>query len=268
VSHGSVELSRFRSFFATLTALVCLLFPARVALALEVPAFRAHVNDYANVLPPDAEQALESRLAAYQKASGQQFVVLTIDSLEGDPLEDFSIRVVEKWKVGREKEDDGLLLLVVKGDRKVRVETGYGLEGTVTDAVSSRVIRNLVAPAFRKGDYAGGIGGAMEALMTVASGGKLDLPAETRGAAPKRKRGFDPGILLFVIFGIPFLLPLLLRGRRGGGSRFGGGYYGGGIGGFGGFGGGGGGGFGGGGGGGFGGGGGGGFGGGGASGDW
>jgi uncharacterized protein len=269
VSAGTAGVSLVRSLFVGLVVLLGLVLP-RSAFALEVPALRARVNDYANLLPADAEKRLEERLSAFEQKTGNQFAVLTIESLEGDPLEDFSIRVVESWKLGEKKQDNGLLLLVVKRDRKVRVETGYGLEGTIPDVVSSRVIRNVIAPAFRSGDYAGGIGQAMESLMTVASGGKLDLPeTAARPQQQKRKRSFDPGILLFVIFLIPLLLPLFSRGRRfgRGGGGFYGGYYGGGIGGFGGgsFGGGGGGGFG---GGGFGGGGGGGFGGGGASGDW
>jgi uncharacterized protein len=267
VSPGTAGVSLVRSLFVGLVVLLGLVLPVRSAFALEVPALRARVNDYANLLPADAEKRLEDRLSAFEQKTGNQFAVLTIESLEGDPLEDFSIRVVESWKLGEKKQDNGLLLLVVKRDRKVRVETGYGLEGSITDAVSSRVIRNVIAPAFRGGDYAGGIGQAMESLKTVASGGKLDLPeAAARPAQRQRKRGFDPGILLFVIFLIPLLLPLFSRGRRfgRGGGGFYGGYYGGGFGG-GSFGGGGGGGFG---GGGFGGGGGGSFGGGGASGNW
>jgi len=271
VSASAAGLSLVRSLLVQLVIVLCWLVPARTAFALDVPKLSARVNDYANLLPADAEKRLEDRLAAYEQASGSQFAVLTIESLEGDPLEDFSIRVVEQWKLGEKKQDNGLLLLVAKQDRKVRIETGYGLEGSITDAVSSRVIRNQIAPAFRSGDYAGGISSAMESLMTVASGGKLDLPERAQAQPQRRKRSFDPGILLFVIFGIPFLLPLLARGRRSGrrGGGFYGGYYGGGFGGFGGGGGcgGGGGGFGGGGGG-FGGGGGGGFGGGGASGSW
>ena len=265
MNSGTAGLSLVRSLLVQLVVVLCLVVPARTALALEVPALRARVNDYAELLPPDAEKRLEERLAAFEQQTGNQFAVLTIESLEGDPLEDFSIRVVESWKLGEKKQDNGLLLLVVKRDRKVRVETGYGLEGSVTDAVSSRVIRNVIAPAFRSGDYAGGIAQAMDSLMTVANGGKLDLPEQAARPQKRKQRKFDPGILLFVIFAIPFLLPLFARGRgrrfgRGGG--FYGGYYGGGFGG-GGFGGGGG-------GGGFGGfgGGGGGFGGGGASGDW
>src|SRR5262245_11249614 len=101
---------------------------SRPVLALEPPALVARVNDLAELLPADSERSLEQMLADHERKTGHQFAVLTIPSLEGDPLEDFSIRTVEKWKLGHAKTDDGLLLLVVKNERKVRIEVGYGLE--------------------------------------------------------------------------------------------------------------------------------------------
>ena len=98
----------------------------------------------------------DSTLKAHEKASTQQFAVLTIPSLEGDPIEDFSIRTVEAWKLGTKAEDNGLLLLVAKEDRKMRIEVGYGLEGEVTDLLSSRIINDVMKPAFRQGDFGGG----------------------------------------------------------------------------------------------------------------
>lgn len=250
-----------------LLALLLVLAPAS-ALALEVPPLRAHVNDEADLLSPAAEQALERKLTAYEQKSQQQFALLTIDSLEGDALEDFSIRVVESWKLGKKGKDDGLLMLVVKRDRKLRIEVGYGLEGDVTDAFSARLIRNVLAPALRTGDAEGGIDRSFDALMLKASGqsvGALESPPPQR----ERKRASPFGVLVLLLLALPFVLPLLLgRGGRGGRGRRNG-FILGGLGGFGaggGFGGSGGGGFGGGGGG-FGGGGGG-FGGGGASGSW
>ncbi|HEY6558127.1 MAG TPA: TPM domain-containing protein [Polyangiaceae bacterium] len=235
---------------------------AAPASALDVPPLTGRVVDGANVLPPDAEQRITALLEAHERGSGQQFAVLTVPSLDGDPIENFSIRVVEAWKLGKKGKDDGLLLLVVPKDRKVRVEVGYGLEGDVTDAVSARVIREVMQPAFRQSDYAGGIERALATLMQKSSGQVPNVPGAP-APAPMRQpeRGPSFGVLMFlVLFLAPLLLPMLLgrRGRRGGGFFIfpgigGGGFGGGGGGGFGG------GGFGGGGGG---------FGGGGASGDW
>jgi len=188
------------------------------ALGREVPALRGHVNDEADLLTPAAEQALDRKLAAYQQKSQQQFALLTIESLDGDALEDFSIRVVEAWKLGKKGKDDGLLLLVVEQDRKLRIEVGYGLEGDVTDAFSSRVIRNVLAPALSAGQPAQGIDQAFDALMQKASGqsvSALDQPAPERAA---KKRSSPFGILVLLLLAVPFLLPLVL-GRAGGRGR-------------------------------------------------
>ena len=248
---------------------VLLLWAPGTALALDVPPLRAHVNDNADMLSPSAEQALEQKLTGYEQKSQQQFALLTVDTLDGDALEDFSIRVVEAWKLGKKGKDDGLLLLVVKSDRKLRIEVGYGLGGDVTDAFSARVIRNVLTPALRAGKAEQGIDQAFDVLMQKASG---EAVPEAAVAPPARRRqGPSPfALVVLLLFLLPFLLPLIFsrgRARRtgfmvgglGGLGGYGGGWGGGGGGGGGGFGGGGGGGFGGGGGG---------FGGGGSSGSW
>jgi uncharacterized protein len=229
--------------FATL--LVTLLFGANAA-ALDVPPLAGRVVDRAAILSADEAARLDARLAAYEKETGQQFALLTEPSLEGDSLEGFSIRVVDAWKLGKKGKDDGLLLLVVPKDRKVRVEVGRGLEGDVTDAVSSRIIRNVIGPAFRGGKYAAGIDAAFSALMRAASGKDPGVPEEPAEGAPAPQK-FPVGLL--VVVALLFFLPLVLGGRRrgyggfwggfGSGMFFGGGFRGGGFGG-GGFGGGGG----------------------------
>jgi uncharacterized protein len=244
-----------------------------VAHALEVPALRAHVNDYAKLLPQERAQALEARLTAYQQRTGQEFGLLTVPTLDGDPIEDFSIRVAEQWKLGRKGEDDGLILVIVPSERAMRIEVGYGLEGSIPDAIAARVIREVLAPAFRQGDFAGGVDAAFGALMHAGSGGtEGEAPAPVERSARRHK----PALLGFLPFLLFMLFALLGAGGRGRGRglrrRGHGGFWigpsiGAGFGSHGGFGGGGGGGFGGGGGGGFSGGGGG-FGGGGASGNW
>jgi uncharacterized protein len=236
-----------------------------VAHAADVPQLRAHVNDYAKVLPPDRAQALEDRLTEYERATGHQLALLTVQSLAGDAIEDYSMRAAERWKLGRKGADDGLILVIVPSEHKMRIEVGYGLEGVIPDAIAARIVRDVLTPAFRRNDYAGGIDAAFAVLMHEAGGGGAE-PARER--APKATSPWAA---------LPTLLPLLLfiaiavlsriagggRGRRGlwaGGLGYGAGFGAGGGFGGGGFGGGGG-------GGGFGGGGGG-FGGGGASGSW
>jgi uncharacterized protein len=235
------------------------------AAAADVPPLHQHVNDYASLLSPAAAQQLEARLSAFEAQTGHQFALLTIQSLNGEPLEEYSIKLAEKWKVGRSKQDDGLILLIAAQDHKMRIEVGYGLEGDIPDAIASRVIREQLSPAFKQGDYEGGIRAAFGTLIRAA-GGKDDEPPQQQ-PAPRRVHhrggGFPVGLLiaiaLFVIFsnftgGGGFgrrrrgvFLPMGFGGGWGGG----GGGWGGGGGGGGGWGGGGGG-----------------FGGGGASGDW
>jgi uncharacterized protein len=229
-------LLRERGYFAgALLGLACALAPGSVHAA-EPPALRAHVNDYAALLPPERAQALEARLTAYEQRTGQQFALLTVSTLGGDPIEDFSIRAGEQWKLGRKDEDDGLILVIVPSERAMRIEVGHGLEGTIPDAIAARVVREVLAPAFRQGDYAGGIDSAFGALMHAGSGG-------TEGAAPapveRRARRHRPALLgflpvllffLFVLFGGGGRRGLRRRGHGGVwlGPSFGGGFGGGG----------------------------------------
>jgi uncharacterized protein len=185
---------------------IALLAPA-AAWALEVPAFEGRVNDHANLLPPVARQRIEQELAAFEASSGHQFALLTLPSLGGDVLESFSIRVVESWKLGRKGIDDGLLLLVVNQPHAIRIEVGYGLEGAITDALSGRLIRDVMTPTFRAGDYSAGIERAFGMLMTAANGGVVAFRDErpTSSAAPSGPRPWRQAILLFALM---FLGPL------------------------------------------------------------
>jgi uncharacterized protein len=223
--------------FGLLLALVVQL--PQTALARDVPPLQAHVNDTAGMLTPDERTQLEQKLAAYEQRTGRQFALLTIDSLDGDDLEGFSIRVVEAWKLGQKGKDSGLMLLVVKNDHKLRIEVGYGLEGTVTDAFTSRVIRNLLAPALRAGNVAAGLDQAFGALMAQAAG--EDPPAGVNALkdsdpAPESGSSHIVGWIVLLLVLSPILIPLLLfggragRGGRGGwgGGGFGGGGFGGG----------------------------------------
>jgi uncharacterized protein len=216
-------------------ALLGLLLGVRRAEALEPPQLTARVNDRAALLPAASASELEAKLAAHEKKTGHQFAILTIPSLEGDPIEDFSIRTVQKWKLGHAKVDDGLLVLVAKSERKVRIEVGYGLEGKIPDAIASRIIRNSMVPLFRRGDFAGGIEAGVNALIEVDDGG---------GASPSPQTGTGSGEpggsgLALLILLIPMLgVFLLLRGLFGGFGGFAGGRWGGGYGGYGGYGGG------------------------------
>lgn len=154
-------------FLLAAVAVAALVSPAA---ALEVPPLTGRIVDHAHLLPADRAAALSDELAAHEARTGNQVALLTLPSLEGEPLEEFTHRVATTWKLGRKGTDNGVLILVVPGDRKIRIEVGYGLEGTLTDAKSSRIIREEMAPRFRTGDFAGGITAGVRAVLGTIEG--------------------------------------------------------------------------------------------------
>ncbi len=159
-----------------LAVFLALLWTTTAVAALEVPYLAGRVNDLAGLLSPQTVQGLESRLEQLEQATGAQVVVLTLASLEDEALDDFSMRVVETWELGRKDVDDGVLLLVSRDDRKVRIEVGYGLEPTLTDVRSRRIISNLLVPRFREADFDGGITAAVEAIDATVRGQEDLIP--------------------------------------------------------------------------------------------
>ncbi len=154
------------------------------------------MNDYARLLPADAQQRLETRLAERERATGAQMVVAIFPSLEGENDADFGIRLAERWRVGQKGLDNGVILLVFVQDRKVRAEIGYGLEPVLTDAVASQIIREAIAPRFREQKYAAGLEAAVDAVYARI---------ETRGVPPAPRHGFgvSPWTLgVLAIFGV------------------------------------------------------------------
>ena len=138
--------------------------------ALSAPPLTAHVNDYAHMLSRQTAEELEQRLSEFEQTDSTQIVVLTIPSLEGENLEEFSIKVAEAWKVGWKGVDNGVILLIARDDRKVRIEVGRGLEGKLTDLVSGRIIRNNITPGFRAGDFDKGVRDGVQAIIEVVRG--------------------------------------------------------------------------------------------------
>lgn len=142
----------------------------------------SRVNDYAGVLAPDEIVQLEHRLAEGERATGAQVVVAVFPSLQGESLEDFSIALAERWRVGRKGLDDGVILLVFVAERRVRLEVGYGLEPVIPDAVAGRIIGEAIAPRFKEGRYAAGLEAAAAAVYErIATGGGGDRKRASRG---------------------------------------------------------------------------------------
>jgi len=153
----------------TLQALL-LFFIIGVCTGLEVPELTKRVNDHAGMLNSATIGQLESILSAFEEEESTQIAVLTIPSLAGESLEGFSLKVAEKWKLGREDLDNGALLLVAKNDRKIRIEVGYGLEGALTDLTAGRIIRNVITPNFKNGNFDQGVIDGVSAMIAAVRG--------------------------------------------------------------------------------------------------
>jgi uncharacterized protein len=178
----------------------------------DVPAQGGYwVHDEAKVLSPQARNNLERIIRAERDSTSNQIAVLIVSSLEGGSIEEFSLRVAEAWAAGEREKDNGVLLLISIEERKMRIEVGYGLEGRLTDAMSSRIIRNEIAPRFRNGDYDGGVEAGVMAIIQVIAGEYVNENPDPEKRNPK-------GVPLSTIIIIIIIIILAMR-RRGGGGR-------------------------------------------------
>jgi uncharacterized protein len=151
-------------------------------LALDVPPLTGRIVDRAQVLPADVAADLSRELEAHEHETGNQVAVLTLASLDGEPLEPFAHRVATTWALGKKGTDNGVLLLIALRERKVRIEVGYGLEGTLTDLRAARIIRNEIVPRFKAGDMPGGIAAGVRAILRTIEGAE---PADTPAVHPQ-----------------------------------------------------------------------------------
>lgn len=169
---------------------------------LDVPYLSGRINDNAHLLDAAASSRLTAELKDFEAKSGHQVVVLTLPSLEGEVLEDFSVKIAKTWKLGRKGKDDGVLLLIAKNDRKMRIEVGYGLEGELPDALAGRIIRSEITPRFRAGDFPGGVSAGVHAVIGALSG-SYSPPAEPSGRDDFADMGLSEKILFSCfVFGI------------------------------------------------------------------
>ena len=198
--------ARVLAGFALLWLLGCGLQAAAQDLQ-PIPKLAARVTDLTGTLTAEQQNALEQKLAAFEAAKGSQVAVLIVPSTKPEEIEQYSIRVVDQWKLGRgtvngKRVDDGALLLIAKDDHRMRIEAGYGLEGVLTDAMSNRIITETIAPAFRQGNYYGGIDSGLDQMMKLIDGEPLPPPERQwqggrRGGAP----GIFPELLFAVLIG-------------------------------------------------------------------
>jgi uncharacterized protein len=172
-----------------------------------IPKLSARVTDLTGTLTAEQQNALEQKLAAFEAAKGSQLAVLIVPTTQPEEIEQYSIRVVDQWKLGRgtvngKRVDDGALLLIAKNDHKIRIEVGYGLEGVLTDAISNRIIDETIAPAFRQGSFYGGVDSGLDQMMKLIDGEPLPPPErQWQGGHRSSGSALFPELLFAVLVG-------------------------------------------------------------------
>jgi len=183
---------------ARLIVFLGILFCPLVALALDVPALTGRIVDLARVLPAQDADQLAAQLKAHEEKTGNQVAVLILPSLEGEPLEEYSHRVATTWKLGQKGTDNGVLLLIALKERKLRIEVGYGLEGTLTDLRSAHIIRNEIVPHFKAGDIPAGVRAGTQAILETIEG----TYQAKESPADRTRPGQESSAFQYIVIGI------------------------------------------------------------------
>ena len=221
---------------------IILVFAVNILSSLDVPKLKGRINDNAGIINSGDERKLEALLRDVEAKTSSQVALLTISSLQGENLEDYSMRVAQAWQLGQKEFDNGVLLLVAFNEKKIRIEVGYGLESIITDAKSGFIIRNYIVPGFKKGDFAGGITNGLLAISGLVTkefeitDEQLAKYSQQQRAGKRKQIPFGLIVFLFMfvfgglgrrrggLFTALFLGSMLGGGRSRGGSGFGGGF--------------------------------------------
>jgi uncharacterized protein len=218
-----------KRYLMYLLVLAFCIMPASL-FAYDVPFLTGRVNDYAGILSAETVQRLSDTLKAHEDRTGNQVVILTISSLNGENLEDYANTVFNTWKLGQKEKNNGILILIIPNDRSMRIEVGYGLEPVLPDLLASRIIREVMTPKFKDGDYNGGISDGVSLVVGILNGGSMpDKASGNEEASGKSNfaRMDEPDLpltqrLLFgaFIFGIIGLFTMIGVFTPGGSSWF------------------------------------------------
>src|SRR5262245_28445658 len=201
--------------------ILLLMLAAGLAYAINLPPLTGRVVDQANVIPPASRAALETKLKDLEDKSGIQLVVATVNSLQDNDIETFANTLFRHWKLGEAKKNNGVLLLVAPKERKVRIEVGYGLEGTLTDALSNVIITGAIVPRFKANDYAGGIERGVDGIISVLTTDASEWRQRAKVRNDEREPVFDRLMPLILLGLLIFILRFMMtharpdpRGRR------------------------------------------------------
>lgn len=197
---------------AWFAALLCILLTLNVGASSPAIPLTGRVMDHAGILSPAAIERITSKLAAHEAATGNQVVVITLSDLGGYAIEERALDLARDWKLGQADRDNGAVLLIAMADRAIRIETGYGLEGALTDAIAANIIRGTLQPAFRAGNFDGGVEAGVDAMLAAIAGEYV--------AAPPAEDSFETfdRVVVFILFAI-VLYHLFFGGRGGRGRR-------------------------------------------------
>ena len=208
---GMTNIRKFFNTFNYVAIFFSFFLTSQLALAalVAIPELKTRVTDLTQTLSPDQQAQLEQKLAAFEAKKGSQITVLIVPTVQPEDIAQYSIRVTDAWKLGREKVDDGVLILIAKDDRKVRIEVGYGLEGPIPDLTAKRVISEFISPKFKQGDFYGGLDAGIDKLIGLIDGEALPAPS----SAASNGRAIE-NILPILLFG-GLISGLFLRNRFG-----------------------------------------------------
>lgn len=166
---------------------------------LAIPPLQSRVTDLTATLSAQQKEVLEASLQEFEQRKGSQLGVLMVSTTAPQSIEQYALRVAEQWKLGRKNVDDGALLIIAKNDRALRIEVGYGLEGALNDAVSKRIISEIITPKFKQGDFYGGIRAGVDSMLRVIEGEALPAPKRSRSDQEKGFKSFLPVIFILVL---------------------------------------------------------------------
>ena len=203
---------RKRFFSAALTAILI----SSSIFAANVPTLKGRVNDYAKIIRDSDEREIEEYLAGVEQACGAQIAVLTMPSLDGEDISSFGIRVADKWQLGDKEKDNGAILIVAYAEHDLRIETGDGLEGSLTDAKCGLILRNVIVPEFRDGNYSKGILEGVKNMGAIATGDESALSRSVKEGEDKSSNDLVPvfAMLIWLIFVVSMISANARRGRR------------------------------------------------------
>ncbi|MFT3973264.1 MAG: YgcG family protein [Amaricoccus sp.] len=210
----TATMARGRTWRGVWPLALALLVVATAALALSFPPLTGRVVDQAGILSPEARAALEPKLAELEAKSGIQLVVATVGSLQGEEIEPYANELFRAWKLGEADRNNGVLLLVAPNERRVRIEVGYGLEGTLTDALSAVIIANAITPRFKAGDFSGGVARGVDDIITVLTTDASEWAARPELRLDRRAESGPPDWLIAGAFFAFVLLFIVSAGFR------------------------------------------------------